>query len=74
MIRRGKRRKGEEAGPSREDVKMNSSWNPSQEIGSEPTSLDCLIVSILSVSRKSHRMEHTIIGGSNAVMVRDSTG
>lgn len=55
-------------------MKMKSSWNPSQEIGSEPTTLDYFIVSILSVNRKSHRMKHTIIGGSNAVMVRDSTG
>lgn len=26
--------------PSREEVMIQSSWNPSQEIGSEPTILD----------------------------------
>lgn len=26
--------------PSKEDVKMESSWNPSQQIGSEPTIFD----------------------------------
>ena len=31
---------GEGKIPSREEVMMQSSWNPSQEIGSDPTILD----------------------------------
>lgn len=57
--------------PSRDEVMMLSSWNPSQQMGSSPTILD---YSLLVRGVSTHRSLPTIIGGNRAVRALGSTG
>lgn len=57
--------------PSRDEVMMLSSWNPSQQMGSSPTTLD---YSLLVCRVCPHQSVPTIIGGNRAVRALGSTG
>jgi hypothetical protein len=62
--------------PSREEVMIQSSWKPSQQTGSVPTTLDFEVVSsrFNGPNAYEHYSELTMIGGSKAVRALGSTG